>query len=357
MMSATLQDQESLAGIVEVVDVHVGGDLHRVVVGGVIEPPGSSVMEKMQHIKQHADGLRKLLLHEPRGGHPSLFADLVVKPANPEADAGFIIMEMMGYPLISGTNTMSTAIALLETGILPMHEGQNRLRLEAPGGLIDVLVDCKKGKTRSVTYAANTPSYVAATDLVIDLPEYGKIRYDVVWTGAFYPIVDASSLGFELLREEEEELVRFARVFVRAVQSEARPVHPEFGDEGPFSFVVFAGKLGQGEAGDLECRVCCYEYPRNSVCRAPAGVPSTAVLSRFANRGQLEVNQRVRTVSIFGTDLRAHVTEAVDYHGYPGFKASVTGAGWVTARSQLLVDFTDALTPREGLASVLIPRT
>ncbi|MNP81044.1 hypothetical protein D3C76_1793040 [compost metagenome] len=63
----------------------------------------------------------------------------------------------------------------------------------------------------------------------------------------------------------------------------------------------------------------------------------------------------MRTVSIFGTDLRAHVTAAVDYHGYPGFKASVTGSGWVTAKSQLMVDFTDSLTPRDGLGEVLLP--
>jgi len=344
-----------LAGVVEVVDVHVGGDLHRVVLGGVRELPGDSVLAKMHHLKQHADGLRKLLLHEPRGGHPSLFADLVVEPTNPEADAGFIIMELMGYPLISGTNTMSTAIALLETGRLPMIDGLNRLKLEAPGGLIDVAVECRGGKTQSVTYEANTPSFVAEENQVIEVPGYGRVSYDIVWTGAFYPVVDAAALGFSLRRHEESDLVRFSGAFIDAVRERPRPVHPAFGDEGPLSFVVFAGALEASPQAELQCRVCCYEYPRNSVCRAPAGVPSTAVLARFAHRGELHLHQPVRTVSIFGTELCAHLTASVDYHQRTGYTASVTGAGWITARSQLWVDFSDPLSPGGGLDSVLLP--
>src|SRR5262245_18618211 len=107
---------------IEAVDVHVGGDLHRVVLGGIKNLPGSTVLEQMKFLQTNGDGLRKLLLLEPRGGHPSLYADLVVPPSHPGVDAGFIIMEVMGYPLISGTNTMSTAIALLETQRIPKQE-------------------------------------------------------------------------------------------------------------------------------------------------------------------------------------------------------------------------------------------
>lgn len=87
---------------IEVVDVHVEGGLHRIILGGVKPLPGATVLEQMQYLRSHGDGLRQLVLNEPRGGRPSLFADLVVPPCLPEADAGYIIMETMGYPLISG---------------------------------------------------------------------------------------------------------------------------------------------------------------------------------------------------------------------------------------------------------------
>src|SRR5215475_13687851 len=100
MRSKALDSTALRSGAIDVVDVHVGGDLHRIVLGGISELPGTSVVEKMNYLKNEADGLRQILLHEPRGGHPSLYADLIVKPEHPSADAAFIIMELMEYPLI-----------------------------------------------------------------------------------------------------------------------------------------------------------------------------------------------------------------------------------------------------------------
>lgn len=341
------------SGVIDVVDVHVGGDLHRIVLDGIIELPGQSVLEKMNHLRDRADGLRQLLLQEPRGGHPSLYADLVVEPQNPEADAAFIIMELMGYPLISGTNTMSTAIALLEMGRLPMAEGSNKVVLEAPGGLIDVDAECENGKVKSVTYKANTPSYVAARDLVVDIPGRGAVKFDLIWTGAFYPVVRAADLGFKLVREEEDLLVRFARDFIPLAREKFRPVHPVFGDEGPLSFVVFAGDAEKTSDRGWERRVCCYEYPRSSVCRAPAGVPSTAVLVQLVDQGKLTPGDTLRTVSIFDTDLFATVINVDPYHGHSGVTVAVTGKGWITTRSQIIVDLSDPLTPHDGLDALL----
>ncbi|WP_084811049.1 proline racemase family protein [Ensifer sp. BR816] len=341
------------SGVIDVVDVHVGGDLHRIVLDGIVELPGESVLEKMTHLRDNADGLRQILLEEPRGGHPSLYADLVVEPKNPKADAAFIIMELMGYPLISGTNTMSTAIALLEMGRLPMVEGPNSLVLEAPGGLIDVDAYCENGKVKSVAYKANTPSYMAARDLVLDMPGRGKIKFDLIWTGAFYPVVNASELGFKLIREDEASLVEFARDFIPMIREHHHPVHPVFGDEVPLSFVVFAGEPDKVAEGEWERRICCYEYPRNSVCRAPAGVPSTAVLVQLVEQGKLSVGDALRTISIFDTDLLANVVSVDPYHGRNGVTVTVTGRGWITTRSQIIVDLSDPLTPRDGLDGVL----
>lgn len=338
---------------IEVVDVHVGGDLHRIVLGGIKPLPGDTVLDQMKHLKANGDGLRKILLHEPRGGHPSLFADLVVPPSNPEADAGFIIMELMGYPLISGTNTMSTAIALLETGRIPMRDGICPVTLEAPGGLVQVNADCKDGKVTSVTYEAQTPSFVAHSGLEVQVPGWGKVPFDVVWTGAFYPIVNAADLGFNLVRTEEERLVQFAKTFVPLVREVCHPIHPVYGDEGPLSFVVFASPLTGSAGSGWERRISCYEYPRTSVCRCPAGVPTTAAAVQLLNRGELKVGDRLRTISVFDTDLHVRLTGTEDYHGYRAARAAVTGTGWITMRSQLMVDFRDPLTPQDGLADLL----
>lgn len=346
--------QSERCPIIDVVDVHVGGDLHRIVLGGIKQLPGGSVIEQMQYLKANGDGLRKILLHEPRGGHPSLFADLVVPAVDPAADAGFIIMELMGYPLISGTNTMSTVIALLETGRIPMKDGIRPVTLEAPGGSIRAVAQCLGGKVTAVTYEAQTPSFLAEKGRIAQVPGWGEVSFDVLWTGAFYPVIDATKLGFSLVKSEEEELVRFARAFVAAARSVAHPLHPVFGDEGPLSFAILTGQLERDAQNAWQRKVCCYEYPRNSVCRSPAGVPSTAATVQLFEQGALKIGDRLRTVSIFDSSLSVEIIEESDYFDRRGVRVTVTGAGWITARSQLFVDFDDPMTPREGLQALLL---
>ena len=110
-----------IARMIQAVDAHACGEPGRVIVGGVLDVPGATMFEKMQHLRTHADGLRKLMLREPRG-YPTMCCNLILPPTRPEADAGFVIMEQVEYPGMSGTNTICVATVLLETGMVPMRE-------------------------------------------------------------------------------------------------------------------------------------------------------------------------------------------------------------------------------------------
>ncbi len=96
-----------IARMIQTVDAHACGEPGRVIVGGVLDVPGETVFEKMRHLEQNADGLRKLMLREPRG-YPASNCNLIVPSRRPEADAGYIIMEQTEYPGMSGTNTICT---------------------------------------------------------------------------------------------------------------------------------------------------------------------------------------------------------------------------------------------------------
>src|SRR3954454_23152685 len=102
---------------ITVVGCHAGGGVGNVVTGGVLPPPGATVFEQMQALRRDGDGLRKLLLREPRGSG-ACHANLVVPATRPDCDAGFIIMEPTEYPPMSGSNAICTATVLLETGVV-----------------------------------------------------------------------------------------------------------------------------------------------------------------------------------------------------------------------------------------------
>src|SRR5437763_10854938 len=130
--------------VITVVGCHAGGEIGNVVTGGVLPPPGATVFEQMQALRQE-DGLRRLLLREPRGSVAS-HANLVVPPTRPDCDAGFIIMEPTEYPPMSGSNAICVATVLLETGMVELREPETTLRLEAPAGLVEVRAECRDGR-------------------------------------------------------------------------------------------------------------------------------------------------------------------------------------------------------------------
>src|SRR5205823_15120903 len=172
----------------------------RVIAGRVLDVPGRTMFEKSRHLEEHGDGLRKCMLREPRG-YPGANCNLILPPTHPDADAGFVIMEHVEYPGMSGTNTICVATVLLETGIVPMHEPVTELTLEAPAGLIRVRAACARGKVTSVTFR-NVPAFAVYLDREIEVPRLGTVMVDVAYGGMFYAIADASAFGLKLTPDE-----------------------------------------------------------------------------------------------------------------------------------------------------------
>src|SRR5437899_12753167 len=133
------------SSMVTAVDAHACGEPGRVITGGVLGVPGASMFEKMKYLATKADHLRLRMLREPRG-YPAANCNLILPPADPEADAGFVIMEQVEYPPMSGTNTICVVTVLIETGMVPVSEPVTRLKLETPAGLIAVEAEVRSGK-------------------------------------------------------------------------------------------------------------------------------------------------------------------------------------------------------------------
>ena len=124
-----------ISNMIQAVDTHVCGEPGRVIVGGVLDVPGATMFEKMTYLRDEADELRLRMLREPRG-YPAANCNLILPPTHPDADAGYVIMEQVEYPGMSGTNTIAVTTVLIETGMVPSTEPVTELLLESPAGLI-----------------------------------------------------------------------------------------------------------------------------------------------------------------------------------------------------------------------------
>src|SRR6188474_3798186 len=151
-----------LESMISAVDLHACGEPGRVIVGGVRDVPGATMFAKMQYLASRQDGLRLRMLREPRG-YPAANCNLILPPTHPDADAGFVIMEQVEYPPMSGTNTICVTTTLLETGMVPMREPVTDLTLEAPAGLIRVRAECRGGKVTQVSFR-NVPAFSVHLD-------------------------------------------------------------------------------------------------------------------------------------------------------------------------------------------------
>ncbi|MFC7403820.1 proline racemase family protein [Georgenia alba] len=337
----------------ELIDTQSGGDVSRIVTSGVEPLPGATVLDKARYLQREGDGLRRLLLSEPYGD-PAMSVDLIVEPSHPEAQAGYIIMEAMGYPLYSGSNTICTATALLQSGVIPMREGLQQVVLESPAGLAHITAQVTDGRVRLVT-TQGEPAYVADEGLRVEVPHYGEVRFDLVWSGAYYAMIDAARHGFRVTSTEQIALTAFGDAFVRAARPELRQDHPELGDVGPLPFAHFMGPVTRMGPGRYTSPSATYVHP-GVLCRSPTGTGTSARLALMARRGQIREGDSLETVSPRGSRFVGTVLATTRVGDYPALHSTITGSARLMAHSRVTVDLDDPLVEATDLEHVLSPR-
>ena len=334
----------------ELIDTQSGGDVSRIVVAGVGDIPGATLHGQVRELEARGDGLRRLLLNEPYGD-PAMSVDLIVPPKRPEAQAGYIIMEAMGYPLYSGSNTICTATAVLESGLVELRAGEQQVVLESPAGLARVTAISDGTRVSSVT-TRGEPAYVSARDLTLEVPGYGTVRYDVVWSGAFFALVDADDVGFGITRDEQIAMAAFGDAFVRAARPEFVEVHPDLGDVGPLPFVHLCGPVEQVADDGYRSRSATYVHP-GVICRSPTGTGTSARMARMYERGRLRVGDWLETVSPRDTSFRGTVLGEAQVGDRPALDTHITGRAYTLAHSRIVVDLDDPLVDASDLAHLL----
>ncbi len=337
--------------VLELIDMQAGGDVSRIVLDGVRPVSGSTVLEQARELEANGDGLRRLLLSDPYGD-PAMSVDLVLPATHPDAEVGYVIMEAMGYPPYSGSNTMCTATAVLQAGVVPMpDDGTRELTLESPAGLAHVTAECRDGWVHSVT-TRGEPAYVAERGLVADVPGYGEVVYDLIWSGGFYALTDAAPLGFALVREEEPALAAFGDAFMREVHPGFASAHPLLGYAGPLPFLHLAGPLEQVGDEGFRSRSATYVHP-GVICRSPTGTGTSARLARLADRGRIGAGQWLETTSPRGTSFRGTVMGPAEIGPYAGLHTNVTGRAWTLSHTRILVDLDDPMVDAHDLEHLL----
>ena len=336
-----------LSRVIQAVDAHAAGEPGRVIVGGVLDVPGVSMFDKMIWLRAYGDDLRLRMLREPRG-YPAANCNLILPSTNPAAAAGYVIMEQVEYPGMSGTNTMCVTTVLLETGMIPMTEPVTELTLESPAGLISLRCECRDGKVESVTFR-NVPSFATHLDTPIEVPTLGTVAVDVAYGGMFYVIAQAEPFGLRLTPDEGRDITRITELIKAAAAQQLPVVHP---DQPGFAGISI-GQLS-GPAHDpansrrnvvtVSTGVLDFERPSTwagAIDRSPCGTGTSAAMAVLHAKGRLAVGDVFRHEGILGTVFTGRVVEEATVGPHRAIVPTITGSAWITGFSSYVLDPTD----------------
>jgi proline racemase len=319
--------------LIDVVSCHAEGEVGDVIVGGVAPPPGETLWEQSRWIAQDQT-LRNFVLNEPRGG-VFRHVNLLVPPKDTRAQMGFIIMEPVHTPPMSGSNAICVATVLLDTGILAMSEPETRLVLEAPAGLIEIVAACRNGKAERVT-VTNAPSFADRLGSSLEVAGLGTLTVDTAYGGDSFVIADAAALGFRVAPDEAADIAALGMKITRAANEQIGFAHPENPDWAHISFCQIAAPVVFEDGVATGANAVVIEPGK--IDRSPTGTGCSARMAVLHARGKLKAGERFVGRSIIGSHFDCRIERETMVGGRPAIVPSISGRAWITGTHQYMLD-------------------
>lgn len=269
---------------INVVGVHAEGEVGHVITGGFRPVKGKTMIDRLAWMVENHDDFRRFMLQEPRGT-ANHNVNLVLPPATEDGDFGMLVMESEDYAPMSGSNTMCTTTAVLETGMFPMVEPETFLKIDTAAGRVNVRAECSGGKVQRVTLT-NVPCFVFDLDREFDIPGTGKIVVDFAWGGMVYGFVNAEDLGIEIISNNGKELVRLAEIIKRHIRQVYTPVHPEEPMFAGLQCLTIIGPIYDVDGVKTSKNATCVSPGR--LDRSPCGTGTSARLAVMHAKGLIK---------------------------------------------------------------------
>jgi proline racemase len=350
--------------VLDAIEVHAEGEPSRVVTSAAELVQGATMTERFAYCQQNLQWLRKLLLREPRG-YPALCAVLLLPPVNPGSHFGIVVVEQGGFTPMSGSNTICAVTAAVETGLVlvPAGAADVEVVIDTAIGTIRTVAHLDGAKVRAVT-VANVPAYVVALDHPLSVPGLGTIGVDIVFGGQFFAQTDVRNVGLALDPRNAKDLAR-AGILIKLAALEQVPVsHPLNPDVSGVALVML-------HSGDRIPGVT----SRNTVVmsngplladdpttwtgaldRSPCGTGTSARMAALYQRGQLSIGEEFRHRSILDSEFIGRLVGETSICDQPAVLPTITGRGWLTGRSQWVLDASDPFPTGYTVGDIWAPQ-
>lgn len=305
----------------DVLYTHTEGEPLCIVHSGIPYPAGTSILEKKQFLETHYDWLRLALMREPRG-HKDMVGVFLTPPSSPEFDAGLIYMDATQYQYMCGHGTIAVGMAMVARGMVRRGDGPlTTIRFETLAGRVTAEVASQDGQVLWTRFE-NVPSYVAARDIEVEIPDLGRLNVDVVWGGNYFGVVDLRGTNLRIAPENGKVLSHYGLLVREQLQKKVQPQHPLEAHVRDVGFVTFWHEPDREGAFYKNVHV----FGEGQLDRAPGGTAMSGMMALFEARGELGLNQPIHAEGLLGSGTyEGELLGHVDLNGVPALRPTVKG--------------------------------
>jgi 4-hydroxyproline epimerase len=210
------------------------------------------------------------------------------------------------------------------------------LNIDAPAGRVVARYE-QQGRFVESVRITNVASYLAATDIVVDVPGIGELAFDIAYGGNYYAILEPQKNFGGLEAMSAGDVLRLSPVVRRLINEKIAPVHPENETIRGVSHVMWTGKPRDARA---HARNAVF-YGDKAIDRSPCGTGTSARMAQLAAKGKLGVGDEFIHESIIGSLFNGRVERAAKVGNHPAIVPSVEGWARITGYNTIFIDDRD----------------
>ena len=320
---------------IQAIDSHTMGEPTRIVTGGIPNIKGNTMAEKKEYLEKNLDYLRTAIMLEPRG-HNDMFGSIITQPCDPTADFGIIFMDGGGYLNMCGHGSIGAITAAIETGMVEMVEPVTHVRMEAPAGMIEADAIVENGKVKEVSFV-NVPAFLYKRDCEIEMPPYGKIKFDIAFGGSFFAIVHASQFGVKVDPKNTQLLNNIGMEMREIVNREIPVQHPTLDHIKTVDLVEIYDDPTHPDATYKNVVV----FGQGQVDRSPCGTGTSAKLATLHAKGEIKEGELFVYESILGTLFKGEIVGLEKVGEFDAVRPKITASAYITGFNHFVIDDED----------------
>ena len=281
---------------------------------------------------------RNFFLNEPRGG-VFKHCNIIVKPSDPIADAGFVIMEPEDNPPMSGSNSICVSTVLLEKNFLKMSYPLTQLSLEAPGGIIKVIAECEDNKVKSVS-VSNLPSFIDKLEVELATKNYGKIIVSTAYGGDSFLLCNAKDFNLKIIPENAKLFVNIAQEILKEANDQIGFQHPSIPNLNYISFCQFMEPIHVNSKGEKIAKNTVVIRP-GKLDRSPCGTGTSARLALLRKKNQINIKEKIISQSIINSTFECFIESEIEENSKKMILPNIKGSAFITGEQILYLDDKD----------------